>query len=184
MNPQRDTTTRRQSGLKQVVLKPDQQSLIADVVSAVKRRRTDSEPTLSRALTILFSGRAGTGKTLAAEVLAAELRLKLYKVDISSVVSKYIGETEKNLRRLLGGAQSADVILFLDEAEELFGRRTDVKDSHDRYADLEVQHLFKTIEEYDGITILSMARREHIDQTILERTDIVVDFPEHEATTS
>jgi SpoVK/Ycf46/Vps4 family AAA+-type ATPase len=100
---------------------------------------------------VLFSGGSGTGKTLAAEVLAAELALDLYRIDLSSVVSKYIGETEKNLRRVFDAAEDSGAILLFDEADALFGKRSEVKDSHDRYANIEVSYLLQRMEAYSGL---------------------------------
>ena len=128
-------------------------------------------------LCVLFAGESGTGKTLAAEVLARRLQLNLYRVDLSAVVSKYVGETEKNLRRLFDAAEDGGVILFFDEADALFGRRTEVKDSHDRYANLEINYLLQRIEAFRGLAILATNLKSQIDTAFLRRLRFVVDFP-------
>jgi hypothetical protein len=128
-------------------------------------------------LTALFAGPSGTGKTLAAEVLAAELGLDLYRIDLSAVVSKYIGETEKNLRRVFDRAEQGGAILLFDEADALFGKRTEVRDSHDRYANLEVSYLLQRMEAYAGLAVLTTNLKDHIDPAFLRRLRFVVDFP-------
>jgi SpoVK/Ycf46/Vps4 family AAA+-type ATPase len=126
---------------------------------------------------MLFAGASGTGKTLAAEVIATELNLDLMRVDLSAVVSKYIGETEKNLASVFAAAEQADAVLLFDEADALFGKRTDVKDSHDRYANMEVSYLLQHMETYSGIAILATNRKENIDAPFLRRFQYVIDFP-------
>lgn len=130
-----------------------------------------------RGLSALFSGPPGTGKTMAAEVLAAELQLDLYKVDLATVVSKYIGETEKNLSRIFAEAEDGNAILFFDEADALFGKRTEVSDAHDRYANIETSYLLQRMEEYAGMVILASNLRENMDEAFLRRIRFVVDFP-------
>lgn len=130
-----------------------------------------------RGISVLFAGASGTGKTLAAEVLAAHLRLQLYRIDLSSVVSKYIGETEKNLRRVFDAAESSGAVLFFDEADALFGKRSEVKDSHDRYANVEIDYLLQRMEDYRGLAILATNRKDHLDTAFLRRLRFVVDFP-------
>jgi len=124
----------------------------------------------------LFAGPSGTGKTLAAEVVAAELGLDLYKVDLSSVVSKYIGETEKNLERIFTAAAAGDLVLFFDEADALFGKRSEVSSSHDRYANIEVAYLSQRLETYDGIVVLATNLQRNIDEAFLRRIGMVVTF--------
>src|SRR5262249_26205018 len=114
-------------------------------------------------ISALFEGPSGTGKTMAAEILASELDLDLYRIDLSQVVSKYIGETERNLRRVFDAAESGGAVLLFDEADALFGKRTEVKDSHDRYANIEVSYLLQRMEAYRGLAILTTNRREAID---------------------
>ncbi|MFI0793729.1 ATP-binding protein [Micromonospora rubida] len=128
-------------------------------------------------LAALFTGASGTGKTLAAEVLAADLRLDLYRVDLSQVVSKYIGETEKNLRRIFDAAESGGAVLLFDEADALFGKRSEVKDSHDRYANIEVSYLLQRMETYRGLAILTTNLKSALDPAFLRRLRFVVHFP-------
>ena len=125
----------------------------------------------------LFNGDSGTGKTLAAEVIAGELGLDLYRVDLSRVVSKYIGETEKNLSRVFDAADEGSAVLLFDEADAIFGRRSEVKDSHDRYANIEVSYLLQRMESYRGIAILTTNLKSAIDTAFLRRLRFVVDFP-------
>jgi SpoVK/Ycf46/Vps4 family AAA+-type ATPase len=131
----------------------------------------------SRGVSALFSGPPGTGKTLAVEVMAGELELELYKVDLSGVVSKYIGETEKNLSRIFQEAETSNSILFFDEADALFGKRTKVSDAHDRYANIETSYLLQRMEAHDGIVILATNLRENMDDAFTRRIRFVVDFP-------
>ena len=131
----------------------------------------------SSGVVALFSGPSGTGKTLAAEVIAGDLGLDLYKVDLSAVVSKYIGETEKNLSRIFDAAGAGDLVLFFDEADALFGKRTEVSDAHDRYANIEVAYLLQRLEPYDGLVVLATNLQRNIDQAFLRRISVAVDFP-------
>lgn len=128
-------------------------------------------------ISALFEGTSGTGKTMAAEVLANELRLDLYRIDLSQVVSKYIGETEKNLRRLFDAAESGGAILLFDEADALFGKRSEIKDSHDRYANIEVSYLLQRMESYRGLAILTTNMKSALDTAFLRRIRFVVQFP-------
>ncbi|SHN53042.1 ATPase family associated with various cellular activities (AAA) [Geodermatophilus obscurus] len=128
-------------------------------------------------ISALFAGPSGTGKTLAAEVVAAELDVDLYVVDLSAVVDKYIGETEKNLRRVFDAAESSGAILLFDEADALFGKRSEVRDSHDRYANLEVSYLLQRMEHHDGATILTTNHREALDPAFTRRLRFTVTFP-------
>ena len=130
-----------------------------------------------RGLSALFAGPSGTGKTMAAEVIAGELELDLYKIDLSGVVSKYIGETEKNLERIFGQAQDSNAILFFDEADALFGKRSETKDAHDRYANIEISYLLQKIEEYDGVVILTSNLRQNLDEAFLRRLQFAIEFP-------
>jgi AAA+ superfamily predicted ATPase len=132
---------------------------------------------LGRGLNILFSGPPGTGKTMAAEVIAHQLGLDLYKIDLSQIVSKYIGETEKNLDKIFTAAEDANAILFFDEADALFGKRSEVKDAHDRYANIEVGYLLQKMEEYEGIAILATNLRNHLDDAFVRRLQFIVEFP-------
>jgi predicted kinase len=139
----------------------------------------DFGATLSRGkgVNALFSGPSGTGKTMAAEVLAAELELDLFRVDLAGVVSKYIGETEKNLDRIFDAAAASDGIVFFDEADALFGKRSEVRDSHDRYANIEISYLLQKMEEYEGVAILSTNLRGNLDQAFVRRLAFTVHFP-------
>ncbi|HYK05705.1 MAG TPA: ATP-binding protein [Thermoanaerobaculia bacterium] len=128
-------------------------------------------------ISALFAGASGTGKTLAAEVLAGELCLDLYRIDLSSVVNKYIGETEKNLRRVFDGAEGGGAILFFDEADALFGKRAEVRDSHDRYANIEINYLLQRMESYRGLAILATNRKADLDPAFLRRIRFIVNFP-------
>jgi SpoVK/Ycf46/Vps4 family AAA+-type ATPase len=132
---------------------------------------------LGKGINALYSGHPGTGKTMAAEIIANELALDLYKIDLSQVISKYIGETEKSLNRIFKEAQAGSAILFFDEADAIFGKRTEVKDSHDRYANIEVSYLLQKMEEYDGIAILATNLRQNIDVAFLRRMQFIVEFP-------
>jgi SpoVK/Ycf46/Vps4 family AAA+-type ATPase len=128
-------------------------------------------------LSALFSGPSGTGKTLAAEVLAHELKLDLYRVDLSAVVSKYIGETEKNLKQVFDAAETGGVLLLFDEADALFGKRAEVKDSHDRYANIEVGYLLQRMESFQGLAILTTNLKSSLDKAFQRRLRFSVDFP-------
>lgn len=128
-------------------------------------------------ISALFAGESGTGKTMAAEVLANALRLSLYRIDLSAVVSKYIGETEKNLRRLFDAAEDGGTILFFDEADALFGKRSEVRDSHDRYANIEVNYLLQRMESFRGLAILATNMRSSLDAAFTRRLRFVVTFP-------
>ncbi|HVU14439.1 MAG TPA: ATP-binding protein [Phototrophicaceae bacterium] len=125
----------------------------------------------------LFAGESGTGKTLAAEVIAHEIGLPLYTIDLSAVVSKYIGETEKNLNLIFEEARASNAILFFDEADAMFGKRSEVKDAHDRYANIEVAYLLQQIETYDGVAIMATNLRQNIDDAFTRRIDFLIDFP-------
>ena len=128
-------------------------------------------------ISALFYGDSGTGKTLAAEVLAHTCELDLYRIDLSTVVSKYIGETEKNLRRIFDAAEAGGVILLFDEADALFGKRTEVKDSHDRHANIEVSYLLQRMEAYQGLAILTSNLKNNLDDAFLRRLRFMVSFP-------
>jgi SpoVK/Ycf46/Vps4 family AAA+-type ATPase len=129
-----------------------------------------------RGVSALFAGPSGTGKTLAASVIACELGLALYRVDLARVVSKYIGETERNLEAVFSAAESTDVVLLFDEADALFGRRSEVSDAHDRYANLEVAYLLQRMETYDGVAILSTNLLRNLDDAFARRLDFRVLF--------
>ncbi len=128
-------------------------------------------------ITALFAGASGTGKTLSAEVLAAELSLDLYRIDLSAVVSKYIGESEKNLKQVFDAAEAGGVLLLFDEADALFGKRAEVKDSHDRYANIEVSYLLQRMESFQGIAILTSNLKSSLDKAFQRRLGFIVDYP-------
>jgi len=128
-------------------------------------------------LSVLFSGASGTGKTMAAEIMAVELDLDLYRIDLASVISKYIGETEKNLRTVFDAAEESSAILLFDEADALFGKRSEVRDSHDRYANLEVSYLLQRVESYRGIAILTTNMQHALDSAFMRRFRFIVQFP-------
>ena len=168
---------------------PERQREMLRSISAYLRHRDQVlsewgyERTVARSqgLKVLFAGESGTGKTMAAQVLAAELGLDLFRVDLATVVSKYIGETEKNLERIFTAADDSNAILFFDEADALFGKRSEVSDSHDRYANIEVAYLLQRMELYPGAVILATNFRRNIDDAFVRRLDFVVDFPFPEA---
>ena len=167
-----------------IVLPVAETALLRQIADQVRQRSTVYDAwgfraTMSRGLGInaLFAGGSGTGKTMAAEVLANDLRLSLHRIDLSAVVSKYIGESEKNLRRLFDAAEDAGCILFFDEADALFGRRSEVKDSHDRYANIEINYLLQRMEAYRGLAILATNMKSALDPAFLRRLRFVVNFP-------
>lgn len=179
-----------QAGWDDLVLHERQTSVLREIVAHVRQRATVHQEwgfaaTLRRGLgvTAMFAGGSGTGKTLAAEVMAKELGLDLFVIDLSQVVSKYIGETEKNLRRVFDAAERGGALLLFDEADALFGKRSEVKDSHDRYANLEVSYLLMRMEAYRGLAVLTTNMKNALDTAFLRRIRFVVDFPfpaEHE----
>jgi SpoVK/Ycf46/Vps4 family AAA+-type ATPase len=130
-----------------------------------------------KGINALFAGPSGTGKTMAAEIIASELQVDLYKIDLSGVVSKYIGETEKNLERIFTAAEHANAILFFDEADALFGKRSEVRDSHDRYANIEISYLLQKMEQYEGLAILATNLRQNLDEAFTRRLAFTVHFP-------
>lgn len=132
---------------------------------------------LGRGLNVLFCGPSGTGKTMASEIIASDLMLEIHKIDLSAVVSKYVGETEKNLNRIFNETSAGNVILFFDEADALFGKRTEIKDAHDRYANIEVNYLLQKMEEHEGIIILATNFSKNIDEAFLRRMHFTVEFP-------
>jgi vesicle-fusing ATPase len=172
------------AGWDDLVLPAGQSELLHEIVRHVRHRTQVYErwgfgERTSRGLgvTALFAGESGTGKTLAAEVIAAELGLDLYRIDLAATVSKYIGETEKNLRRLFEAAEASGAVLLFDEADALFGKRGEVKDGHDRYANLEVAYLLQRMESYRGLAILTTNLRSNVDRAFLRRLRFVVQFP-------
>jgi hypothetical protein len=167
-----------------IVLPEEQEILLHQITAQVRERATVYEKwgfstRMNRGLGIsaLFTGESGTGKTMAAEVIAHDLRLNLYRIDLSAVVSKYIGETEKNLSQLFDAAENGGAILFFDEADALFGKRSEVKDSHDRYANIEINYLLQRMESYGGLAILATNLRNALDLAFTRRLRFIVNFP-------
>jgi AAA+ superfamily predicted ATPase len=157
---------------------------LKQITAAVRHRRRVYEDwgferrvSLGKGLKLLFSGPSGTGKTMTASVMAQDLGLDLYKIDLSRIVSKYIGETEKNLDRIFLAAECSNAIVFFDEADALFGKRSEVKDAHDRYANVEVAYLLQKLEEHDGVVILATNLNKNIDEAFARRMHYVVRFP-------
>jgi hypothetical protein len=164
---------------------PERPMEVLQSISAYLRHRDlvlsewgyDSTVARNQGLKVLFAGESGTGKTVAGQVLARELGLDLYRIDLATAVSKYIGETEKNLDRIFEAADGSNAILFFDEADALFGKRSEVRDAHDRYANIEVAYLLQKMESYPGAVILATNLRQNMDDAFLRRLDVVVDFP-------
>jgi hypothetical protein len=169
--------------IAEVVLPARQQSqlqALCDAMRALARVHHDwgsARAWNEAGIAVLFCGPPGTGKTMVAEALAAELGLPMFRIDLSQVVNKYIGETEKNLRRIFDAAEAADCLLFFDEADALFGKRTEVKDAHDRYANIEVSYLLERMERFKGLAVLATNRRKDIDEAFARRLRFVVEFP-------
>lgn len=169
---------------KDLVLAAPVKEQLEEICAFVRHKETvysewgfDRKLSLGKGLNILFAGPSGTGKTLAAEIIAGEVGLDLYKIDISGIVSKYIGETEKNLKKIFGEAVIGNAILFFDEADALFGKRSEVNDSHDRYANIEVNYLLQQMEEHEGIIILASNYKRNLDDAFLRRLQFAVEFP-------
>ncbi|HMR12463.1 MAG TPA: ATP-binding protein [Arachnia sp.] len=170
--------------LEEVELPAEAKQLLTRIRDQARRRSTVYDEygfrsKLARGLgiAVLFEGESGTGKTMAAEALANALELDLYRVDLASVVSKYIGETEKNLKRVFDAAEASSAILLFDEADAIFGKRSEVKDSHDRYANIEVGYLLQRMEAYEGLAILTTNLKSALDQAFLRRLRFIVNFP-------
>ena len=169
---------------KDIILPSRAMQQLHEVCSSVKYRQKvftewdfEHKLALGKGVNILFYGPSGAGKTMAAGIVASELERDLYKIDLSNVVSKYIGETEKNLSRIFHEAQSSNAILFFDEADALFGKRSEVKDAHDRYANIEVAYLLQKMEEYTGIVILATNLSKNLDEAFARRMQHTIEFP-------
>jgi ATP-dependent 26S proteasome regulatory subunit len=167
-----------------IILPPETFSQLKEVCSHMQYRTQvydqwgfDRKLSMGKGINVLFSGPPGTGKTMAAEVIAHALELDLYKIDLSQIVSKYIGETEKNLDRIFTAAHQSNAILFFDEADALFGKRSEVKDAHDRYANIEVGYLLQKMEEYEGMAILATNFRQNMDDAFARRMQAIIEFP-------
>jgi hypothetical protein len=172
------------AGWDELVLPAAQRRTLAEIVAHVRRRGVvyrrwgfGAASSRGQGVAVLFGGPSGTGKTMAAEVVARELDLDLYRIDLSSVVSKYIGETEKNLQRIFDGAEAGGAILLFDEADALFGKRSEVKDSHDRYANIEVSYLLQRMESYRGLAVLTTNLPDALDPAFRRRLRFIVQFP-------
>ncbi|TFH40178.1 MAG: ATP-binding protein, partial [ANME-2 cluster archaeon] len=169
---------------EEIILPTDVKEQLKEISSHVTYRGTvysdwgfNRKLSLGKGLNIFFSGTSGTGKTMAAEIIAREVGLDIYKIDLSSMVSKYIGETEKNLQKIFREAETSNAILFFDEADALFGKRTETRDSHDRYANIEVNYLLQKMEEHEGIVILATNFKNNIDDAFLRRIHFAIEFP-------
>jgi SpoVK/Ycf46/Vps4 family AAA+-type ATPase len=170
-----------------LVLPPETQAQLQELLTRARYReqvldvwKMGGPAARRRGLTALFAGPSGTGKTMAAEVLAGELGLDLYTVDLATVVDKYVGETEKNLDRIFAEAERINGVILFDEADALFGKRSEVSDAHDRYANVEVAYLLQRMELFEGIAILATNLRANLDEAFTRRLDSLVDFPEPE----
>jgi hypothetical protein len=171
-------------GWEDLILPPRSSEVLQSISAYIRHRdlvlsEWGYERTVARnqGVKTLFAGDSGTGKTMAAQVLASDLGQEIFRIDLATVVSKYIGETEKNLDRIFAAADGSNAILFFDEADALFGKRSDVQDAHDRYANLEVAYLLQRMESYAGAVVLATNYRQNIDEAFLRRLDFVVDFP-------
>jgi SpoVK/Ycf46/Vps4 family AAA+-type ATPase len=178
---------RTRDGWDQLVLPAEPKTQLREIVDYLRHHEAvytewgfGERHGLSRGTNVLFSGPSGTGKTMAAAIMAGELGLDLYKIDLSTVVSKYIGETEKNLSRVFKEAETSNAMLFFDEADALFGKRSEVKDSHDRYANIEVNYLLQKMEEHEGIVVLATNFSKNVDEAFLRRLHFAVLFPSPE----
>lgn len=172
-------------GLNDIVLPAWQIEQVKDIIDRVEQWGEvyenwgfGSKFSDGKGLKALFSGPSGTGKTMAAEVIACELGLDLYRVNLANVVSKYVGETEKHLAKVFEAAKSGSAVLFFDEADALFGRRTEVKDAHDRYANLETGYLLQKLEEHAGVVILATNLQKNMDEAFIRRLHFIVEFPQ------
>ncbi len=167
-----------------IILPEDKFRQLREVGNHIKHRGLvyhdwgfDGKMSLGKGLNVLFLGPSGTGKTMAAEVMSTELGLDLYKIDLSSIVSKYIGETEKNLSKIFQEAEQSNAIIFFDEADALFGKRSEVRDSHDRYANVEISYLLQKMEEHEGVVIMASNLSGNIDDAFLRRMHFTIEFP-------
>ena len=171
-------------GWDDIVLTPDSEAQLREICNQATYRHQiygewgfDEKLSLGKGLNVLFAGPPGVGKTMAAEVLAGSLHLDLYQIDLSQIVSKYIGETERNLSKVFAEARTSNAILFFDEADALFGKRSEVRDAHDRYANIEISYLLQKMEEYEGISILATNLKQNLDDAFTRRLSFTVEFP-------
>ena len=174
----------RDFSLKDIVLPVDRKILLEDVINFVKNKNEvyydwgfKEKMGFGSGLNLLFTGESGTGKTMAAAIIANELEMEIFKIDLSLLVSKYIGETEKNINRIFHEAKTSNAIIFFDEADAIFGKRTEIKDAHDRYANVEVSYLLQKLEEHDEIVILASNLKHNIDDAFIRRMHFIVEFP-------
>ena len=184
--PQLDTLAQRldlKATWDDIVLAPEETNLLHQIADQIRQRNQvyqnwgfDKRMNRGMGISALFAGESGTGKTMAAEVIANDLQLNLYRIDLSAVVNKYIGETEKNLRRLFDAAEDGGAILFFDEADALFGKRSEVRDSHDRHANIEVNYLLQRLEAYRGLAILATNLKSSLDHAFMRRLRFIVNF--------
>ncbi|MEH2002857.1 MAG: ATP-binding protein [Nostoc sp.] len=184
--PQLDTLAQRldlKATWDDIVLASEETNLLHQIADQIRQRIQvyqnwgfDKRMNRGMGISALFAGESGTGKTMAAEVIANDLQLNLYRIDLSAVVNKYIGETEKNLRRLFDAAEDGGAILFFDEADALFGKRSEVKDSHDRHANIEVNYLLQRLEGYRGLAILATNFKSSLDHAFMRRLRFIVNF--------
>jgi SpoVK/Ycf46/Vps4 family AAA+-type ATPase len=175
---------RRSAGIKNRTISPQVKERLLDISNQYAQnpnftegKKTSESVSKPMSMPVLFSGPDSKRKLQAAEVLALKLKLPLYRIDLSHVVSKYIGETEKNLSQLFDAAEDGGAVLFFDEADALFGKRSEVKDSHDRYANIEVNYLLERLESYKGLAILATNSKSAIDPAFIRRLKFIVDFP-------
>jgi hypothetical protein len=171
-----------------VIVPPDRTALLKEIVANTRHGRVvlddwgfGSQLAYGRGVAALFSGPSGTGKTMAAQAIACELGVDVFAVDLSRIVSKYIGETEKHLDSVITDAERSGSVLLFDEADALFGKRSEVKDAHDRYANIEVAYLLQRMEAFSGLAILTTNSRQNLDQAFLRRLRFIVDFPRPDA---
>ena len=170
--------------IEEIVLPSEKKSQLLEILNYVKYKEQvftnwgfDKKVSLGKGLNVIFSGQSGTGKTMAAEIIANELDMEIYKIDFANIVSKYIGETEKKLDRLFKEAKTSNAILFFDEADALFGKRSEVKDAHDRYANIETNYLLQKLEEHREIVILASNLTNNMDNAFIRRINFRIDFP-------
>jgi SpoVK/Ycf46/Vps4 family AAA+-type ATPase len=163
--------TRTKTGINALHASPARRRLLREIASAAAATKR------SRGRVLLFAGRDAAARRATGAALAADLGRDLLRVDLSSVVSKYIGETEKNLRRLFDAAERSDAVLYFDEADALFGKRTGIKDSHDRYANIELSYLLQRLERFRGLAILATNSKSNIDPAFVRRLRYVLRFP-------
>ncbi|MEO1165692.1 MAG: ATP-binding protein, partial [Chloroflexota bacterium] len=171
-------------GWDDIVLPDLQKAILREIHNQVQYRWRvyhewgfDKKLSLGKGLTVLFAGPSGTGKTMAAEIIAGSLGFDLYKIDLSTMVSKYIGETEKHLAKVFAEAQASNAILFFDEADAIFGKRSEVSDAQDRFANMQVSFLLQRMEEYDGVVVLTSNLRKNMDEAFVRRMQFIVEFP-------